>query len=108
MIPPHKRFDNPPFLTGGYSKGLGVFRFFFKHAVWCLKQNQNASSLKTMSGQTCFKQNLNASRPSEHPPVKGGGGVSKRLVGGIIGCKDKTSLWHLIGFPAGSNIGSAV
>ena len=24
--------------------------------------------------------------------------MSKRLVGGIIGCKDKTSSWHLIGF----------
>ena len=42
-----------------------------QHAVWCLKKNQDASSLKTLSGQTCFKENLNASRPSEHPPVKG-------------------------------------
>ena len=33
--------------------------------------------------------------------------MSKRLVG-IIGCKDKTSSWHLIGFPDGSNIGSIV
>ena len=33
------------------------------------------------------------------------GEISKRL-GGIIGCKDKTSSWHLIGFPDGSNIGS--
>ena len=31
--------------------------------------------------------------------------MSKRL-GGIIGCKDKTSAsWHLIGFPNGSNMG---
>ena len=29
-----------------------------------------------------------------------------RNVRGNIGCKDKTSLWHLIGFPDGSNIGS--
>ena len=48
---------------------------------------------------------LNASRPSEHPTR--GGGKSKRL-GGIIGCKDKTSSWHLNGFPYGSNIGSTV
>ena len=34
------------------------------------------------------KKNLNASRPSEHPPV--GGETSKHL-GGIVGCKDKTS-----------------
>ena len=79
---------------------------FFKHAVWCLKKTQNASPLETLSGQTCFKENLNASRPSEHPPV-GGGGVLNRL-GGIIGCKDKTCSWNLIGFPVGSNIGSAV
>ena len=31
--------------------------------------------------------------------------MSKR---GIIGCKDKTSSWHLIGFPNGNNIGSTV
>ena len=31
--------------------------------------------------------------------------MSKRLLGGIIGCKDKTSSW-LNGFPDGSNIGS--
>ena len=35
------------------------------------------------------------------------GGVSKHL-GGIIGCKDKTSSWRLIGFPDGSNIGPTV
>ena len=33
-------------------------------------------------------KNLNASRPSEHPPVRGNN--VKRL-GAIIGCKDKTS-----------------
>ena len=33
--------------------------------------------------------------------------MSKRL-GGIIGCKNKTSSWHLNGFPDGSNIGSTV
>ena len=42
------------------------------------------------AGCTCLKKNLNASnRPSEHPPVRGGG-MSKRL-GGIIGCKDMFS-----------------
>ena len=40
-----------------------------------------------------LKINLNASRPSEHPPVRGGG-MSKRL-GGIIGCKVKTSVGDL-------------
>ena len=37
----------------------------------------------------CLKKNQNAPRPSEHPPVRGGK-MSKRL-GGIIGCKYKTS-----------------
>ena len=46
-----------------------------------------------------LKKNQNAPRPSEHPPVRGGK-MSKRL-GGIIGCKYKTSSWHLNGFPYG-------
>ena len=33
--------------------------------------------------------------------------MSTRL-GGIIGCKNKASSWHLNGFPDGSNIGSTV
>ena len=37
-----------------------------------------------------LKKNLNASRPSEHLPVRGE--MLKRL-GGIIGCKYKTSSW---------------
>ena len=53
-----------------------------------------------------LKINQNAPRPSEHPPVRGKK-MSKRL-GGIIGCKYKTSSRHLNGFPDGSNIGSTV
>ena len=71
-----------------------MFWFFFKHAVWYLKKNQNASSLKTLSGQTCFKENLNASRPSEHLPVKGKKEKMAKRLGGIIGCKYKTSSWQ--------------
>ena len=54
----------------------------------------------------CLKKNQNALRPSEHPPVKGEK-RSKRL-GGIKGCKYKTSLWHLNRFLDGNNIGSTV
>ena len=50
------------------------------------------------------KKKLGASRPSEHAPVRGRE-MSKRL-GGMIGCKDKISSWHLIGPPYGSNLGS--
>ena len=47
----------------------------------------------------CLKKNLNASRPSEHPPARREK-TSTRL-GGIIGCKYKTSSWHLNEFPDG-------
>ena len=53
----------------------------------------------------CLKKNQNAPRP-EHPPVRGGK-VSKRL-GGIKGCKYKTSSSYLNGFPDANNIGSTV
>ena len=50
---------------------------------------------------------MNASRPSEHPPVREGE-VLERL-GVIIGCKDKNLFMaFLIRFPDGSNIGSTV
>ena len=53
-----------------------------------------------------LKKNQNAPRPSEHPPL-GGEKMSKSL-GGIKGCKYKTSSWHLNGFPYGGDIGSTV
>ena len=53
-----------------------------------------------------LKKNQNAPRPSEHPPVMGKK-MSKRL-GGIKGCKYKTSSWHLNRFPDADNIGSTV
>ena len=42
---------------------------------------------------------------TEHPPVREK--MSKRL-GGIIGCKYKTSSWYFNVFPDGSNMGSTV
>ena len=53
-----------------------------------------------------LKKNQNAPRPSEHPLVREEK-MSQRL-GGIQGCKYKTSSWHLNGFPDGNNIGSTV
>ena len=53
-----------------------------------------------------LKKNQSTPRPSEHPPVMGGK-ISKRL-GGIKGCKYKTSSWHLNRFPDADNIGSTV
>ena len=53
-----------------------------------------------------LKKNQSAPRPSEHAPVMGGK-MSKRL-GGIKGCKYKTSSWHLNRFPDADNIVSTV
>ena len=53
-----------------------------------------------------LKKNQSTPRPSEHPPVMGDK-MSKRL-GGIKGCKYKTSSWHLNRFPDADNIGSTV
>ena len=53
-----------------------------------------------------LKKNQSTPRPSEHPPVMGGK-MSKRL-GGIKGCKYKTSSWHSNRFPDVDNIGSTV
>ena len=50
-----------------------------------------------------FKENLNASTPYKHPSLRGG-----IVMGRIIGSEYKISLWHLNGFPEGSNIGSIV
>ena len=54
----------------------------------------------------CLKKNQNAPRPSEHPPVRGD--KMSKCLGGIKGCKYKTSSWHLNRFPDGNNIGSTV
>ena len=62
------------------------------------------SAVRTAASDTpsyfyVLKKNQNAPRPSEHPPVREEK-MSKRL-GGIKGCKYKTSSWHLNGFPDG-------
>ena len=63
-------------------------------------------SIRRLVKNACLKKNQSAPRPSEHPPVMGEK-KSKRL-GGIKGCKSKTSSWHLNRFPDADNIGSTV
>ena len=46
-----------------------------------------------------LKKDLNASRPTEYPSVRGEK-MSKRS-GGIMGCKEQTSSCHFNGFPDG-------
>ena len=43
-----------------------------------------------------FKKNLNASKPSEHPPS--GENMTEGLGGNIV-CRDKTSSWYQTGSP---------
>ena len=64
------------------------------------------ASVACYSAAVFLKKYQNAPRPSEHPPVMGKK-MSKRL-GGIKGCKYKTSSWHLNRFPDADNIGSTV
>ena len=78
---------------------LGVGR---AGSTW-LDMNTCQTNIKT---DIFLEKNQNGPRHSEHPPVKGGE-MSKR-VGGMKGCKYKTSSWHLNGFPDGNNIGSTV
>ena len=55
---------------------------------------------------TSLKENLNASRPSEHPPVRGGN--IKTLGGIVLDLKIQNLFIDLNGLPDGSNIGSTV
>ena len=71
-----------------------------------LKKNQNEPRPSEHPPVMGLKKNQNTPRPSEHPPVMGEN-MSKRL-GGIKGCKYKTSSWHLNRFPDADNIGSTV
>ena len=74
---------------GSQSRGWGCAKTPILTVLYC-----NRSRLVTY-GRSCLRKNRNVSRPSsDHPPVRGE--MSKRL-GGIIGCKDKTSSWHFIG-----------
>ena len=67
-----------------------------------INNNNNCSTVtfgSFITATLCLKKNQNAPRPSEHTPVRGDT-MSKRL-GGIKGCKYKTSSW-----PDANNIGS--
>ena len=62
--------------------------------------------LKTNFAGCLLNKNQNAPRPSKHPSVRGEN-MSKRL-GGIKGCKYRTSSRHLNGFHDENNLGSTV
>ena len=60
----------------------------------------------TFSLQTkCLKKNVNASRPSEHPSIRG---ENVKTFGWDHRLQVQNILWHLNGLPDGSNIGSTV
>ena len=70
------------------------------------KHDLRIRRLNRTNTDTCLKKNQSTPRPSEHPPVMGEK-MSKRL-GGIKGCKYKTSSWHSNRFPDADKIGSTV
>ena len=80
----------------------GIIGCKYKPSSWHLNEFPDGSNI---FGSTV--KNQNAPRPSEHPPVSQAEKMSKHL-GGIKGCKYKTSSWHINGFPDGNNIGSTV
>ena len=67
---------------------------------------QDVFVFHTKSFLYCLKKNPNEPRPSLSIPQSGG--KMSKCLGGIIGCKFKTSSWHLNGFPDGSRLGSTV
>ena len=58
----------------------------------------------TLQVRYIVASNQSTPRPSEHPPVMGG--KMSTCLGGIKGCKYKTSSWHSNRFPDADNIGS--
>ena len=87
-------------------------KYNLRRSVFCIFDHFSTINIISFTSwnfkqqQELFKKNQNAPGPSEYPPVRGEN-MSKRL-GGIKGCKYKTSSWHLNGFPDGNNIGSTV
>ena len=69
---------------------------------WALKSGVDAKSLlremvlRAGAQRPFLKEKLNPSNLLSIPQT---GGKSSKRLGGNIGCKDKTSSWHLIGFP---------
>ena len=93
-------------------RGENVKTFRWDHTVgckyttssWHLNGFPNNGGNIDWVNSIFFMKNLNASRPFEH---RVRGKIAKRL-GGIMGCKYKTSSWYLNGFPDDRNIGSTV
>ena len=70
----------------------------FKENIVFFTLTDRASTIPSNMLLLLFKKNLNASKPSEHPPQ-----VEECLkvykLGGNIGCRDKTSSWYQKGSP---------
>ena len=86
---PHKAYVNVSYTSSSYS--------FEDLYVVPILQNE----------MRILKKNQNAPRPSEHPPLRGKNVKTFRW-DHSLGCKYKTSSWHLNGFPYGGDIGPTV
>ena len=86
MIQP-KRFDiSPP--DWGMLRRSRCVQIFLETTRSLVSEEKSERVSQGTVGSDLFQGNLNASRPSEHPSARGK--MSKRI-GGIIGCKHKTS-----------------
>ena len=108
VIPHWTQGHNPLYTscTPWPARRLGAGRLHYRRVFICVAQGQQRRSNFTTRCwylscgnnifSVFFKKNLNASKPSEHPPSEGK--MSKGL-GGNIGCRDKTSSWYQTGSP---------
>ena len=102
IIPP-KRFDIFPSDWGMLRRSRRVLIILeTTRSLVFEEKTERVSQDTVMSGQTCFQENLNASRPSEYPPVRGENVKTFRWDHRLQIIQ--TSSWHLNGFPDGSNI----
>ena len=68
-----------------------------KSDIFPNKQKRN--KIKDHTDNSSLKKIQNAPRTSSEHPPQSGGGKCQNALGGVKGCKYKTSSWHLNGFP---------
>ena len=81
--------DWQPSLVGPYSATVYIYIYIYIYIYVMTTYDHTVPGV--------FKKNLNASKPSEHPPQVEE--CLKVYIGGNIGCRDKTSSWYHKGSP---------
>ena len=101
--PMSKRFIKPPY---SMPRVTSIDSDYCRQPTAIVLSNKADKLRSTYRGSIYSKKNLNSLLDLLSIPQSGGKNV--KCFGGIIGCKDKTSSWHLNGFPNGSNVESTV